>query len=93
MSKQWPIWEVFIRSKNGLEHTATSAACTPPMAKWHLKMPVMFIPVGKKVGIWASSKEIIASNPKDSGELFEPAADKPYRHPTFYDMPNEVKHI
>ena len=27
------------------------------------------------------------------GELFEPAASKIYRHPTFYDIPDEVKHI
>ena len=28
-----------------------------------------------------------------AGELFEPADDKIYRHPTFYDIPDEVKHI
>ena len=27
------------------------------------------------------------------GELFEPAESKIYRHPTFYDIPDEVKHI
>jgi len=25
--------------------------------------------------------------------LYEPAADKVYRHPTFYDLPDEVKHM
>ena len=28
-----------------------------------------------------------------AGELFEPAESKIYRHPTFYDIPDEVKHI
>ena len=28
-----------------------------------------------------------------TGELFEPAENKIYRHPTFYDIPDEVKHI
>ena len=31
--------------------------------------------------------------PEQMGELFEPAADKVYRHPTFYDVPDEVKHM
>ena len=32
-------------------------------------------------------------NPADSGPLIEPAEDNVYRHPTFYDIPNVVKHI
>ncbi|MCL4161772.1 UNVERIFIED_CONTAM: hypothetical protein GTU68_061469 [Idotea baltica] len=36
---------------------------------------------------------IHATNPAEAGELFEPAADKVYRHPTFYDLPDELKHI
>jgi ring-1,2-phenylacetyl-CoA epoxidase subunit PaaB len=39
------------------------------------------------------SAEIVASDPDEAGELFEPAADKIYRHPTFYEIPDEVKHI
>ncbi|MGL4239939.1 MAG: 1,2-phenylacetyl-CoA epoxidase subunit PaaB, partial [Beijerinckiaceae bacterium] len=25
--------------------------------------------------------------------LFEPTASKPYRHPTFYEVPDEVGHM
>ena len=39
------------------------------------------------------SAEIVASDPEQAGELFEPAESKIYRHPTFYDIPDEVKHI
>ena len=45
------------------------------------------MPVGGEID------EIVASDPDESGELFEPAEDKIYRHPTFYDIPDEVKHI
>ncbi len=46
------------------------------------------------VSIWVvESKNITASNPEESGELFEPAADKVYRHPTFYELPDELKHM
>ena len=45
------------------------------------------------VSLWViPSAEIVASDPAQAGELFEPAADKIYRHPTFYDIPDEVKH-
>ena len=39
------------------------------------------------------SDEITASDPDDAGPMFAPAEDKIYRHPTFYDIPDEVKHI
>jgi ring-1,2-phenylacetyl-CoA epoxidase subunit PaaB len=44
------------------------------------------------VSIWiVKSTEIISSDPADADTLFEPARDKIYRHPTFYDIPEEVK--
>ena len=36
------------------------------------------------------STEIIASDPDDKGMLFEPTGTKIYRHPTFYEIPEEV---
>jgi ring-1,2-phenylacetyl-CoA epoxidase subunit PaaB len=46
------------------------------------------------VSIWVvPSKAITASHPDDKSELFDPAGDKIYRHPTFYDIPSEVGHM
>ena len=46
------------------------------------------------VSIWVvESSQIVASNPQEAGELYEPATDKVYRHPTFYDLPDEIKHM
>ena len=46
------------------------------------------------VSIWVvESKYITASNPEEAGELYEPAVDKIYRHPTFYQLPDEVNHM
>ena len=46
------------------------------------------------VSLWVvKSTDIVASDPADSGPTFEPAEDKVYRHPTFYDIPDDVKHI
>ena len=44
------------------------------------------------LSIWVvRSADITASDPADADLLFEPARDKVYRHPTFYDIPDEVE--
>lgn len=46
------------------------------------------------VSIWVvPSGEITASNPDENDELFDPAENKIYRHPTFYKLPDEVDHM
>ena len=37
--------------------------------------------------------QITASSPDEKNSLFDPAGDKVYRHPTFYDIPDEVEHM
>ena len=32
-------------------------------------------------------------DPKDSDAYFEPAEDKIYRHPTFYNVPDGISHM
>ena len=39
------------------------------------------------------SRAITASDPADKGMMFEPAESKIYRHPTFYEVPDEVGHM
>jgi ring-1,2-phenylacetyl-CoA epoxidase subunit PaaB len=46
------------------------------------------------VSIWVvPSNEITASSPDEKEILFDPANDKIYRHPTFYDIPPEIGHM
>ena len=46
------------------------------------------------VSLWVvPSREIHASDPADDSTNFDPAADKIYRHPTFYDIPDDVPHM
>ena len=89
-----PLWEVFIRSKNGLEHRHVGSlhAADATMALENARD--VYTRREEGVSIWiVESKNITASNPEEAGEFFEPAKDKAYRHPTFYDLPNELKHI
>ncbi len=94
MSNEWPIWEVFIRSKNGLDHRHVGSlhASDEKMALENARD--VYTRRQEGVSIWVvESKHITASNPGNSDELFDPAIDKAYRHPTFYKMPKGVKHI
>jgi len=94
MNKEWPLYEVFIRSKNGLEHRHVGSlhAADDQMAIENARD--VYTRRQEGVSIWVvESKHITATNPDQSEELFEPAKDKVYRHPTFYDLPNELKHI
>ena len=91
---EWPLWEVFVRSKQGLEHKhcgslhASDAHHALQMAR------DVYTRRQEGVSIWVvPSNTITASAPDDKAELFEPAADKIYRHPTFYNIPDEVGHM
>jgi len=91
---EWPLWEIFIRSKNGLEHRHVGSlhAVDATMAIENARD--VYTRRMEGVSIWVvQSSNITASKPSDMGELFEPAADKVYRHPTFYKVPDEVKHM
>ena len=44
--------------------------------------------------IWVvKASEIVASQPEDRGEFFDPAESKVYRHPTFYTVPDGMEHM
>ncbi len=91
---EWPLWEIFIRSKNGLEHRHVGSlhAVDATMAIENARD--VYTRRMEGVSIWVvQSSNITASKPSAMGELFEPAADKVYRHPTFYNVPDEVKHM
>jgi ring-1,2-phenylacetyl-CoA epoxidase subunit PaaB len=90
----WPLWEVFIRSKQGLDHKHVGSlhAADAQMAIENARD--VYTRRMEGVSIWVvESKYIAASNPAEAGELYEPAVDKIYRHPTFYDLPDEVNHM
>jgi ring-1,2-phenylacetyl-CoA epoxidase subunit PaaB len=46
------------------------------------------------VSIWVvRAADITASSPDEKDSFFDPAADKVYRHPTFYHVPEGVQHL
>ncbi len=92
--QQWPLWEVFIRSKQGLDHKHAGSihAADAPMAIENARD--VYTRRMEGVSIWVvESKHIHASSPDEASSLYDPANDKIYRHPTFYDLPDELKHM
>jgi ring-1,2-phenylacetyl-CoA epoxidase subunit PaaB len=92
--KQWPLYEVFIRARSGLEHKHVGSihAVDARMAVEHARD--LYTRRQEGVSIWVvRSSDITASDPGDAEALFEPAKDKIYRHPTFYAIPDEVKNL
>jgi ring-1,2-phenylacetyl-CoA epoxidase subunit PaaB len=88
----WPLYEVFIRARGGLDHKHVGSlhAVDAKMAIEHARD--LYTRRMEGVSIWAvRSDAIVASDPGDADFMFEPARDKIYRHPTFYDIPDEVK--
>jgi ring-1,2-phenylacetyl-CoA epoxidase subunit PaaB len=91
---EWPLWEVFIRSKGGLahKHAGSVHAADEKMALKHARD--VYTRRMEGVSLWAvQSAQIVASDPDQSGAMFEPAESKIYRHPTFYKIPDNVKNL
>ena len=92
--KHLPLWEIFIRSRSGLahKHCGSVHAADAEMALQAARD--VYTRRGEGNSIWVvPSSAIIASDPADKDELFEPALSKIYRHPTFYDVPDDVGHM
>jgi ring-1,2-phenylacetyl-CoA epoxidase subunit PaaB len=90
----WPLWEIFIRSKSGLahKHVGSLHAADAKMAIENARD--VYTRRMEGVSIWVvPSNEITASSPDEKEILFDPANDKIYRHPTFYDIPPEIGHM
>jgi ring-1,2-phenylacetyl-CoA epoxidase subunit PaaB len=89
--QDWPLWEVFIRSQHGLahKHVGSLHAADPEMAMRAARD--VYTRRNEGVSIWVvRSADVVASSPGDKGPLFDPSNSKVYRHPTFYDIPDEV---
>jgi ring-1,2-phenylacetyl-CoA epoxidase subunit PaaB len=91
---EFPLWEIFIRSHAGLYHKHVGSLHAADVTMAIENARDVYTRRQEGVSIWVvESKHITASDPADSDPLFEPAKDKAYRHPTFYNLPDGIKHI
>ncbi len=88
---EWPLWEVFIRGQHGLNHRHVGSLHAPEAEAAIRHARDVYTRRNEGVSIWVvEARHIAASSPSDKGPLFEPSESKVYRHPTFYDIPDEA---
>ena len=94
MEAEWPLYEVFVRGKRGLNHVHVGSlhAADDRMALLHARD--VYTRRNEGVSIWVVRADAVtASSPDEKDPMFAPSGDKVYRHPTFYDIPDNVPHM
>lgn len=90
----WPLWEVFVRARRGLSHQHVGSLHAPDATMALRNARDVYTRRGEGVSIWVvPSSAIAASSPDEKDPFFDPALDKAYRHPTFYEVPDGVAHL
>ena len=93
-SKEWPLYEVFIRSKSGLSHRHAGSihAADDQMALDAARDT--YTRRNEGVSIWVVPADAITtSDPDAKGAFFESPAGKNYRHAVYYTKSEGVKHL
>ena len=91
MSENTDVWEVFIQSKNGLahKHVGNVHATDKEMALQNARDLYTRRSEGRE--IWVVETEHIVSVPLDQADAyFNPSDDKPYRHASYYVLPDGI---
>ena len=79
MSKEWPLWEVFIRSQHGLAHKHVGSLHAPDAELAIKNARDVYTRRNEGVSIWVvRSADLVASSPGDKEALFDPANSKVY---------------
>ncbi|MBV2135082.1 1,2-phenylacetyl-CoA epoxidase subunit B [Pseudomonas sp. MAP12] len=91
---EWVLFEVFVRSKHGLNHKHVGSvhAADAQMALENARD--LYTRRNEGVSIWVvPSAQITATAGDEQEPFFDPSQDKVYRHASFYELPDEVGHM
>jgi len=86
-----PLFEVFVRSRRGLDHIHVGSlhAHDPEQALAYARDT--YLRRGEGASIWVvESQHITASQESDAASFYDPMDDKPYRHATYYTVPEDI---
>ena len=83
---------MFIRSRNGLAHKHVGSVHAADATLALQAARDVYTRRGEGLSIWVvpSARHHRLAIPADRDTLFEPTGSKIYRHPTFYEVPDEV---
>ena len=89
-----PLFEVFVRAKRGLSHVHVGSIHAPDATMAVRNARDLYTRRQEGVSIWVvAASDIVASSPDEKDSFFDPAGDKIYRHPTFYEVPEDVEYL
>ena len=83
-----------VRARRGLSHAHAGSLHAPDAAMALRNARDIYTRRSEGVSLWVvPAGAITASSPDEKDSFFEPAGDKAYRHPTFYDVPDGAPHL
>lgn len=90
----WPLWEVFVRSRRGVSHVHAGTVHAPDAELALQNARDLFTRRSEGISIWVvRSSDVTASDPDDREAFFDPAAGKTFRHPTDFELPDDVANM
>lgn len=90
----WPLWEVFVRARRGLAHVHAGSLHAPDTTMALRNARDLYTRRSEGVSLWVTpAAALTASDPDDRDAFFDPAADKDFRHPGFFELPEGVEHL
>ncbi|MBN4047492.1 1,2-phenylacetyl-CoA epoxidase subunit B [Acidimicrobiaceae bacterium AH-315-P05] len=88
------MWEVFVRARRGVDHVHFGSVHAPDAETALQSARDLFTRRQEGVSIWVvRSTDVVASDPANEAELFDPAVGKDYRFPAHYELPAEVDYM
>ena len=93
-ARDWPLWEVFVRSRRGLSHSHVGSLHAPDATMALRNARDVYTRRQEGVSIWVVPADAITtSDPDAKGAFFESPAGKNYRHAVYYTKSEGVKHL
>lgn len=91
---QWELWEVFIQDAQGAPHEHAGSVRATDAQHAIQNARDVYGRRGTVLSLWVvPTAAISATSPDDATWFFDPASDKPYRHPHFYKVPRGVRGV
>lgn len=92
--RDWPLWEVFVRSNRGLSHVHAGSLHAPDATMAVRNARDLYTRRNEGTSVWVVPAEAVtASDPDSKGGYFESPAGKSFRHATYYTQSEGVKHL
>jgi ring-1,2-phenylacetyl-CoA epoxidase subunit PaaB len=93
-TSDFPLFEVFIRSSRGLDHKHVGSLHAKDYEQALEYARDCYTRRSEGVSIWVvKSSDIVASQEEDAVSFYDPMDDKPYRHASYYKLPEAVNNM